>query len=100
MLEHIYSQEELSHIISTLLKKYKAQYAILFGSYARKEAEASSDIDLVVVGGKDFEPTNIFALADDLHRETQKEVDVYELSEINAGTDFYHAIFSEGVRIA
>lgn len=100
MSEHIYSQEELFSIVSSLLTKYNAKLAILFGSYARKEADAKSDIDLVVDGGAAFEPTDIFALADDLHRATGKDVDVYEISEINAGTEFYDTILSEGVRIA
>lgn len=100
MSEHIYSKEELSAIISSLLEKYSAQQAILFGSYARQEARAASDIDLIVVGGKAFDPTDVFALADDLHRMTGKNVDVYELSEINSGTDFYDTILAEGVRIA
>jgi len=34
-----------------LLKKYRAEKAILFGSYARQDADAASDIDLIVVGG-------------------------------------------------
>lgn len=100
MSEHIYSRDELIAIVSSLLEKYSAQQAILFGSYARQEAGAASDIDLVVVGGKAFDPTDVFALADDLHRMTGKNVDVYELSEINAGTEFYDTILSEGVRIA
>lgn len=100
MSEHIYSQEELFSIVSSLLTKYNAKLAILFGSYARKEADAKSDIDLVVDGGAAFNPTDIFALADDLHRATGKDVDVYEISEINTGTEFYDTIFSEGVRIA
>lgn len=100
MSEHIYSQEELASIVSSLLGKYHAQRAILFGSYARREADGSSDIDLIIVGGESFEPTDVFALADDLHRSTGKEVDVYELSEINTGTDFYDTILSEGVQIA
>lgn len=100
MSEHIYSKEELSAIISSLLEKYNAQQAILFGSYARQEAGVSSDIDLIVVGGEAFEPTDVFALADDLHRMTGKNVDVYELSEINSGTEFYDTILAEGVRIA
>lgn len=100
MSEHIYSQEELFSIVSSLLTKYNAKLAILFGSYARQEADAKSDIDLVVDGGAAFEPTDIFALADDLHRATGKDVDVYEISEIDAGTEFYDTILSEGVRIA
>lgn len=45
----VLTRSELETAIRTLLKKYHAEYALLFGSYARGEATASSDIDLVVV---------------------------------------------------
>ena len=38
MNEKIYSQTELRQMVSPLLKKYRASYALLFGSYARGEA--------------------------------------------------------------
>ena len=100
MSEHIYSREELIAAILPILQKYRASGAILFGSYARQEANGNSDIDLVVIGGEAFDPTDVFCIADELYRKLRKNVDVYELREINEGTDFYNAIFSEGVRIA
>ena len=87
-------------MVLPLLKKYHAESAILFGSYARQEADVDSDIDLVVIGGPQFDPTDVFCLADELYRLTGKQVDVYELCELNTGTEFYNTIFSEGVRIA
>ena len=96
----VYSQAELKSIILSLLRKYHAERAILFGSYARNEAVSLSDIDLVVIGGSDFDPTDVFSIADDLHRQTGKDVDVYELSEINQNSEFYQAILTEGVQIA
>ena len=100
MPDHIYSVEEVAQTVLPLLKKYHAERAVLFGSYARQEATVHSDIDLVVIGGPDFDPTDTFCIADELHRMTGKNVDVYEISEINAGTDFYQTIFDEGVQIA
>ncbi|MBR2132548.1 MAG: nucleotidyltransferase domain-containing protein [Oscillospiraceae bacterium] len=100
MLHRVYSQKEVIDFVTPLLKKYRAEQAILFGSYARREADAQSDIDLLVIGGKQFDPTDVFCIADELHCLTGKEVDVYELCEVNADTDFYHTIFSEGVQIA
>ena len=100
MKEYVYSRKELIDIIIPILRKYNAEQAILFGSYARQEADAQSDIDLLVIGGAQFDPTDVFCIADELHRVTGKQVDVYELREINAGTDFFHAIFAEGVKIA
>ena len=100
MSEHIYTRDEIISAILPLLKKYQAESAILFGSYARQEANAQSDIDLVVIGGPRFDPTDVFCIADDLHRLTGKQVDVYERREINAGTELYNTVFSEGVQIA
>ena len=100
MSEHIYSLEELTGHIRPLLTKYRADGAILFGSYARREAEPGSDIDLLILGGADFDPTDVFSIAEELHRATGKSVDVYELRELNEGTAFYDAVFAEGVKIA
>lgn len=100
MSEHIYSHRELFELILPLLQKYHAESALLFGSYARQEATPLSDIDLLVIGGPGFDPTDIFCIAEELYGLTQKNVDVYELREINQGSDFYRTVLSEGVRVA
>ena len=41
MSEHIYSLDEIFAAVLPLLKKYHAERAILFGSYARQEADAA-----------------------------------------------------------
>ena len=56
MSEHIYTLNEIIAAVLPLLKKYKAEKAILFGSYARQEADVASDIDMVIVGGTQFDP--------------------------------------------
>ena len=100
MSDHVYSREELIAGILPILRKYRAAGAILFGSYARQEATGGSDIDLVVIGGEQFDPTDVFCIADELYRTLGKNVDIYELREINEDTEFYRTIFAEGVRIA
>ncbi len=55
------SRTEIEQVIRELLHKYHAEYALLFGSYARGEATAASDIDVIVVGGANFRPRDIFA---------------------------------------
>ena len=96
----IIPQEQLSDIIIKLMNKYHAQQAILFGSYARHEADELSDIDLLVIGGTEFRPTSIFAFAEELHQMTGKNVDVYELCEIDQNSEFYRTIMQEGISIA
>ena len=96
----VIATDELKTMIRALLHKYHAEYALLFGSYARGEATADSDIDVVIFGGKDFRPADIFAFGEELRQLTNKEVDAFEIREVNAGTPFYNAVMEEGVRIA
>ena len=95
----ILTREQLTEVSRTLLNKYHAESAILFGSYARLEADASSDLDVVVFGGPAFDPTDIFSLAEDLHRLAEKAVNVYEIREIDQNSDFYRTILRKGIRI-
>ncbi len=96
----VLSLDRLTSVIASLLRKYNAQKAILFGSYARREADEHSDIDLLVIGGASFRPTDIFALAEELHLNTGKAVDVYELREVDQNSAFYHTILREGLSVA
>lgn len=100
MVERICTMQEIRAAVLPLLRKYRAEKAILFGSYARQEADAASDIDLMVIGGQQFDPTDVLCIAEELHCALEKPVDVYELREIMPGTTFYSTIFEEGVQIA
>ena len=100
MISKVYSLNELTEMIAPLLGKYDAKNAILFGSYARNEATPDSDIDLLVIGGESFEPTDVFSIADELYEKAGKNVDVYEEREINRGSPFHRSIMNEGVRLA
>ena len=92
--------DEIKSVVKELLKRYHAVYALLFGSYARGEATPESDIDIVIIGGKNFVPRNIFALAEDLREMTGRDADVFEIREVNTGTPFYESVMREGIRIA
>lgn len=93
-------REEVERLIKTLLTKYRAEYAILFGSYARGDETDESDIDVIVVGGTDFRAKDIFAFGEELRQLTQKDVDAFEIREVNKDTEFYDMIMKEGVKIA
>lgn len=92
--------DEIKSVVKELLERYHAEYALLFGSYARGEATPESDIDIIVVGGKNFVPRNIFALAEDLREMTGRDADVFEMREVDTGTPFYESVMKEGIRIA
>ena len=96
----IYTIEKIKDIVKPIAKKYNVQSIYLFGSYARGEANEYSDLDFLVFGGENFKLTNIFALAEDLRLAFQKQVDVFEISEINVDSDFYINIMDERLNVA
>ena len=94
------TRAEIERVIKTLLAKYNAEYAVLFGSYARGDATPDSDVDVVVFGGQNFKKTNIFAFAEDLRQMLGRNADVFEICEVDRDTSFFNSVMEEGVRIA
>lgn len=94
------TKKEIENAILSLLRKYHAESAVLFGSYARGDATPQSDLDVIVFGGAQFKKVNIFAFAEELREMTGKDVDAFEISEIDTDTDFYHSLIREGIKIA
>ena len=94
----VYTKEQLRAMIVPLLAKHGMASASLFGSYARGEADASSVIDLLLVGQRGFRPLGVFGVAEDLHRISGKAVDVYEISELDEGP-FRDAVMREAVQL-
>lgn len=91
--------DEIKVLVSSLVKKYNAEYAILFGSYARGEATRESDIDIIIVGGTNFSALDVLAFGEELRELTNKKVDAFELREVEQNTEFYQSILREGVKI-
>lgn len=91
---------DIKNSIKLLLIRYNAEYALLFGSYARGEETPDSDIDIIIFGGNNFKKSNIFAFAEDLREQLATNVDAFEISEVDKGTPFYEKIMKEGIKIA
>lgn len=97
--DNILMIDEIKTLVRRLVKKYKAEYAILFGSYARGEATRESDIDIIIVGGTNFSALDVLAFGEELRELTNKKVDAFELREVEQNTEFYQNILREGVKI-
>lgn len=96
----VMSITDITYIVKPLADKYNIQQVYLFGSYARKEATEDSDVDILVCGGDKFKLTMVFAFAEDLRKALNKDVDVFEINEINQDSDFYKTIMKERVLVA
>lgn len=99
MSDRVYTRKELQDMIRPLVKKYNATDALLFGSYARNEATSESDIDVIIVGGSNFVLTDVLAIAEELYETSGKNVDVYEMQELNVGSPLYNNVMREGVSL-
>ena len=100
MSENIMSINDIKRIVRPLAEKYRISEVYIFGSYARNEATDHSDIDFLVFGGKDFKLTSVFAFAEELRRAIDKEIDVFEINEVNTDSSFYETIMKEKVKVA
>ena len=92
--------KDIFTIADIAVKKYGVEKLYLFGSYARGDAHAGSDLDFLVFGGESFKLTTIFAFAEELREVLKKDVDVFEINEINRDCDFYRALMKERLLIA
>ena len=61
--DNTFMLNEIKVLVSSLVKKYNAEYAILFGSYARGEATEESEIDII---GKSFSALDVLAFGEEL----------------------------------
>ena len=95
----IFTFADIQQIVKPLAEKYHISEVCIFGSYARNEATSASDIDFLVFGGKDFEPTSVFAFAEELRIITQKQIDCFEIHEVNPNSPFYNTIMKEKVKV-
>ena len=100
MNTQVLSFEDIVKIVKPLAEKYHIKEVYIFGSYARGEADGESDVDVLAIAGEGFSSSDIFAFGEELHLAFGKAVDAYEIQEINTGTEFYHSVMRERVKVA
>lgn len=100
MSDAVFTIETIINLVKPIAKKYHVDQIYLFGSYARGEAGVDSDLDFLVYGGDQFKLTMIFALAEELREVLDKNVDVFEIHEINQESEFYNTIMKEKLLVA
>lgn len=97
MSEKIYTIEQLKDILQEILQKFSVKKAILFGSYAKNIPTSKSDIDLVIDSEGKLLNIYFYGLLEELVQKLQKNVDLFEISEIQKDSNIYKSIQKEGV---
>ena len=90
--ERVYSLEEIAELIAPVARKYNIPKVYIFGSYARGEADADSDVDLMIEGG-DFGALDVVGIMNDFQETLNKSVDL-----ICRSCDFRNAFAEEHKR--
>lgn len=96
----ILSLNEIASIVKPLAEKFRVRKVYLFGSYARNQADERSDVDLLIYGHETFNPVHVFVFAEELREQLGKNVDVFEICEVNPDSDFYKTMMREKVLVA
>ncbi len=107
--DKIYTLEELKMLTKNIFEKYGIEKAYIFGSYARKEANKDSDIDILLVGGNIDNYTSFSTFTFELVTVLKKEIDLvrdenYKKKDTNeyfelANKIFYNQICKERILI-
>ena len=98
MNKSIYSLEDIKNKLSPVFLLYNVKSAVLFGSYAKGYATESSDIDLLV--DSNLKGLKFFALLEDVKEALdEKEVDLFDVTHIESGSQIKNEINNTGVRI-
>lgn len=97
MSNRVYTIEEITLILTEVLEKFEVKKAILFGSYAKKKPTPTSDIDLVIDSEGKLLNINFYGLLEELVEKLEKNIDLFEISEIQKSSKIYNDIKTEGV---
>ena len=73
---------DIQKIIQSVLRKYPVKRASLFGSYARQEARAESDIDILVEFSSTISLIEFVTIQLELEDTFGKKVDLVEVSTL------------------
>ena len=99
MSSQIYSIEEISTMIKEILNSFSIKKAILFGSYAKNTPTSTSDIDIVIDSDGKLLNIYFYGLLEELVEKLQKNIDLFEISEIQKDSPIYNEIKKEGIVI-
>lgn len=97
MSKKIYTLDEIKKILKKLLKNMPVYSVILFGSYAKNNATATSDLDFVIDTNEELLGFKLYSLISKMENIFNKEVDAFEKCEIIENSKIDEEIKKTGV---
>ena len=96
-MKKIYSVSEIKQKLIPIFSRYEIKKAVLFGSYAKGNAEQNSDIDIMVESN--LRGLAFYGLLEDIVNAVGKSVDLLDKSQIRKASDIQKEIDATGVVI-
>lgn len=96
-MSEIYTLPKLKTILEPIFTQYGIQKAVVFGSYGKGTATEKSDIDLLVDSG--LHGLRFVGLLDDIRNAVGKDVDLFDVTHIQAGSRIDQEIQKTGVTV-
>ena len=93
----IYTLPQLKAALTPVFDAYAIRKAILFGSYSKGTATENSDVDLLVDSG--LRGLRFVGFLDDVQKAVGKDVDLFDITHIDAGSRIDREIQQTGVTV-
>jgi len=97
MSEKVYTIAEIKAILAEILMNFPVYQVVLFGSYAKENADKNSDLDLVIDTKEALMGFKLYSLITQIEEAFQKPVDAFEKSEIIENSKIDDEIKETGV---
>ena len=97
MSDKVYTIEEIKQKLEEILKDEPVYQVILFGSYAKKQANKKSDIDLIIDTKSTLKGFSLLKLICQIQEKMQKNIDGFEKYEIIKNSKIDKEIKDTGV---
>lgn len=89
--------ERIKQICNEVFVNYDVEFCILFGSYARKEANDKSDVDLLI--STEVKGLMYYELVEKLRSSLHKKVDLLDIQQLEGNLELTRSILKEGIKI-
>lgn len=97
MSSEIYTIEQLKTMLIPVFRTHGVKRAVLFGSYGKGQAGKDSDIDLLV--DSSLRGLRFVGLMEDVRSTVDKDVDLLDVSHVEANSEIDDEIKKTGVLI-
>ncbi len=89
--------DQIKQGIFKAIPSYEVEFCYLFGSYARNEATANSDVDLII--STKTTGLQYYGLVETLRQHLFKKVDVILWTDLSSNPELIYAVLKDGIKI-